>query len=339
MHAVVIHAPHDLRVTPYEAERPGPGQVRVRIEAGGICGSDLHYYHHGGFGAIRVREPMVIGHEIAGTIVELGPDVDKLAVGDHVAVNPSRPCGHCAMCRNGLFNHCTDMRFYGSAMRTPHVQGGFREELVCDASQCFVGTRASTSTLSMAEPFAVALHAVSRAGSLLGKRVLVTGCGPIGVLAIAAARLHGALEIVATDVVPQPLEIARTLGADRTIDMRADPEALSEYQGTIDVMIECSGNERALAAGLAVMHPCGTVVQVGLGGEVSLPQSTVVAREITLKGSFRFRDEFGIAVSLLDSGRANLDALITHRFPMQDAVAAFDQASDRTRAMKVQLTF
>ncbi|WP_367159179.1 L-idonate 5-dehydrogenase [Kozakia baliensis] len=339
MLAIVIHGPHDLRIEMRETAPLQAGQVLVRIEAGGICGSDLHYYHHGGFGNIRIKQPMILGHEIAGRIAKIGAGVTHLAIGDLVAVNPSQPCGKCEMCLAGLSNHCTDMRFYGSAMRNPHIDGGFRDELVCHASQCFVAKRMDASALALAEPFAVALHAVNQAGSLMGKRVLVTGCGPIGALVVAAARLYGAQDIVATDVVPEPLAIARALGADRTIDMRDRSEVLKTVANTVDVMFECSGNERALRSGLEVMRPCGTVVQVGLGGDAALPQGLLVSKELTLRGSFRFRGEFGVAVSLIDSGRAVLDALVTKHFPMRDAVAAFELASDRRAAMKVHLAF
>src|SRR5262247_773954 len=123
MKAVVIHAARDLRVEERETEKVGPGQVEVAIEAGGICGSDLHYYQHGGFGTVRIREPMILGHEVAGTVAAVAPDVTTVAVGDRVAVNPSRPCAACRFCLEGLPNQCLDMRFYGSAMRMPHVQG------------------------------------------------------------------------------------------------------------------------------------------------------------------------------------------------------------------------
>src|SRR3712207_6924030 len=126
MKAVVIHAAKDLRIEEHEPEAPGPGQVEVAVEAGGICGSDLHYFNHGGFGVVRVREPMILGHEVAGTVVETAPDVATVAVGDRVAINPSRPCRQCRYCHEGLPNHCLNMRFYGSAMPTPHIQGAFR---------------------------------------------------------------------------------------------------------------------------------------------------------------------------------------------------------------------
>ena len=342
MRAVVIHAAKDLRIEEREAEQPGPGQVAVRIESGGICGSDLHYYRHGGFGAVRLREPMILGHEIAGSVAEIGPGVEGLSIGDRVAVNPSRPCGRCRFCLRGLPNQCLHMRFYGSAMPMPHIQGGFRERLVCEAVQCVKAETAETPALALAEPLSVALHAVSRAGPLLGRRVLVTGCGPIGVLAAVAARHAGAGEVVVTDVVDEPLAIARKLGIDRAVNTASDPDALAPDKadkGQFGVMIECSGNERALRAGLDVLEPRGTMVQLGLGGDVSLPQNVVVAKELSIVGSFRFHEEFRLAVALIDSGRIDLSPMLTGRFGLDDAVAAFEMASDRARAMKVQLAF
>jgi L-idonate 5-dehydrogenase len=188
MKAVVIHAARDLRVEERHPETPVRGQVEVAIEAGGICGSDLHYFNHGGFGTVRIREPMILGHEIAGTIKAIGAGVSKFAVGDRVAVSPSRPCNACDYCLQGLQNQCLNMRFYGSAMPMPHVQGAFRQRLVAEAWQCHaINDGVSINEAAFAEPFAVTLHAVARAGSLLGKRILVTGCGPIGALTISRA--------------------------------------------------------------------------------------------------------------------------------------------------------
>ena len=342
MRAVVIHAAHDLRIEEREVGAMGPGEVTVRIEAGGICGSDLHYYQHGGFGTVKLREPMILGHEVAGTVSAVAPDVTRVKPGDRVAVNPSRPCRACRYCYEGLPNQCLNMRFYGSAMPMPHIQGAFRQELVCMASQCEKGDKASVAELAMAEPFAVTLHALSRAPSLLGKRVLITGCGPIGALTVAAARFHGAAEIIVTDVVDEPLAYARELGADRTINMAREPEALAALavdKGSIGVMFECSGNERALRSGLDVVRPRGTIVQVGLGGELSLPQNVVVAKEISLTGSFRFHDEFPLAVQLIDARKVDLRPLLTGSFGIEDAREAFETAGDRKRAMKVQLAF
>ena len=340
---LVIHAPDDLRLDEQDAGEIGPGQVLVKVGMGGICGSDLHYFHNGGFGTVRIKEPMVLGHEVAGTVVAVAPGVESVRIGDKVAVNPSRPCGACKFCLEGLPNQCLDMRFYGSAMRTPHVQGAFRNMLLCEATQCVkVAEHVPLRLAALAEPFSVGLHGVSRAGPLLGKRVLVSGCGPIGVLAIAAARAHGAAEITATDVVDEPLAVARAMGADNVINVAQDKAWVSRHsadKGTFDVMLECSGNERALRDGLEVMRPRGVVVQLGLGGDVSIPQNMVVAKELSICGSFRFHAEFALAVRLINEGRVDLSPVVSHTFPMLQARQAFELASDRRKAMKVLIDF
>ncbi len=343
MKSVVIHAAKDLRIEETDPGSAGPGQVEIAIEAGGICGSDLHYYNHGGFGTIRLREPMILGHEIAGTIKALGSGVSGLAIGDRVAVSPSRPCNACDYCLKGQQNHCLNMRFYGSAMPMPHIQGAFRQRLVAESWQCHkVADGISINEAAFAEPFSVTLHAVNRAGSLLGKRVLVTGCGPIGALCILAARAHGAQEIVATDVMDAVLLKALEVGADRTINVATDSDKLAAYsanKGHFDMMFEASGNERAVRAGLDVLKPRGILMQLGLGGDVSLPQNLIVAKEIDMRGSFRFHEEFALAVDLINRRRVDVKPLLTSIFDLDDAVAAFEAAGDRSRSMKVQLSF
>ena len=340
---LVIHAPEDLRVDAREVEPPGPGQVQVQVGYGGICGSDLHYFHHGGFGTVRIKRPMALGHEVAGTVVAVADGVTRVRVGDRVAINPSRPCARCRYCLEGLPNQCLDMRFYGSAMRDPHVEGAFRTLLTCEAVQCEkVAEHVPLQHAALAEPFSVGLHGVSRAGPLLGRRVLVSGCGPIGSLAVAAARVHGAAEITAVDLTDETLAVARAMGAQHTINVASDPGWTQRYsadKGSFDVMLECSGAERALRAGLEVMRPRGTVVQLGLGGDVSLPQNVVVAKELTVCGSFRFHAEFALAVRLINEGRVDMRPMITGAFPLSQARQAFELASDRKRAMKVLLDF
>ncbi|CCD85448.1 L-idonate 5-dehydrogenase, NAD-binding [Bradyrhizobium sp. ORS 285] len=343
MRAVVIHAPKDLRIDNFPDPAPEAGQVRVKIAAGGICGSDLHYYHHGGFGTVRIKQPMALGHEIAGVIAAVGAGVTGLSEGTRVAVNPSLPCGHCAYCREGLRNQCLDMRFMGSAMRDPHVQGGFREFVTVDASQAVpIAPSLSLGEAAMAEPLSVCLHAAHQAGSLLGKRVLVTGCGPIGALSILVARYGGAAEIVATDVAEAPLAVARKLGASHAVNVAAEPAALDPWRvgkGTFDVLFEASGNQAALRAALDVMRAGGVIVQLGLGGEMTLPLNTLVTKELQLRGTFRFDREFDLAVRLMGEGLLDVKPLISATLPFQEAISAFELASDRSRAMKVHLTF
>ena len=338
-----IHGPTDLRLEEMDVADPGPGEVLVKVAMGGICGSDLHYYRHGGFGTIRIQEPMVLGHEVAGTVSAVGADVTRVQVGDRVAVTPSRPCSACRYCLEGLPNQCLDMRYYGSAMRMPHVQGAFRDTLFCNAVQCFkVADGVPITLAALAEPFAVCLHAVSRAGPLLGKRVLVSGCGPIGVLSVAAARIHGAAEIVATDVLDEPLPVAKAMGATRTINAATDKDWVrvnSADKGSFDVMLECSGNQRALRDGLEVMRPRGVVVQLGLGGDVSVPQNLIVAKELSICGSFRFHAEFALAVQLINEARLDFSPVVSHTFGLRQATEAFELASDRQKSMKVLLDF
>ena len=340
MKSIVIHAARDLRVEERPEETPGPGQVRIRLLRGGICGSDLHYYNHGGFGTVRLREPMILGHEVSGRIEALGEGVEHLEEGQLVAVSPSRPCGACRFCREGSFNHCLHMRFYGSAMPFPHVQGAFREVLVAEAAQCAPADGLSPGAAAMAEPLAVALHAVRRAGPLLGRSVLVTGCGPIGILAILAARRAGADLIVATDLSEFTLGMARRAGADETA--AAGPDALSAHEadkGSFDVLFECSGAAAALAGAVPALRPGATVVQLGLGGDMTLPLQAMTAKELVLKGSFRFHEEFFTGVSLMRKGLIDVAPFITQTFALDEAEAAFRTAGDRTRAMKAQIAF
>lgn len=344
MRAVVIHAAHDLRVDEISRSAPGPGEVSVRIETGGICGSDLHYYHHGAIGtAIVLKEPMILGHEVAGTVNAVGAGVTKIRSGNRIALSPSRPCNACSYCLSGQQMHCLDMRFYGSAMRYPHVQGAFRQVIVAEESQCHVvPDTLSSGEAAMAEPLAVCLHAARRAGSLLGKRVLVTGSGPIGALCAIAARRAGAAEIVMTDISDTPGPLMSKLGADRFINTARDQAAYSAYsanKGSFDVLMEASGNDKALVQAFDVLRPQAIIVQVGLGGSATLPINTLVAKELELRGTFRFHEEFALAVELLSKRLVDVKPLISATLPYTQAKEAFELASDRSRAMKVQLNF
>ena len=342
MKSIVIHAAHDLRLEDRPEEVAGPGQVRLRLATGGVCGSDLHYYNHGGFGAVRLKEPMILGHEVSARVEALGAGVTGLHLGQLVAVSPSRPCGHCVYCLEGLPNQCLNMRFYGSAMPFPHVQGAFREVLVADASQCVDAEGLSPGEAAMAEPLAVTLHATRRAGVMLGKRVLVTGCGPIGCLAIVAAQRAGAAEIVATDLSDFTLGMAKKLSATHVVNTREAPDALAPFtanKGHFDVLYECSGAAMALAAGIAAMRPRGVILQLGLGGDMTLPMMAITAKELELRGSFRFHEEFAVAIALMRQGLIDVRPLITHTLPLAEAEAAFRTASDRAQAMKVQIAF
>jgi L-idonate 5-dehydrogenase len=303
----------------------------------------LHYFQHGGFGTVRIKEPMVLGHEVAGTITEAGQDTGSFRAGQRIAISPSRPCGLCRYCQEGLQNHCLDMRYYGSAMRTPHVQGAFRQELIAQAWQAHrLADNVSDQEGAMAEPLSVALHAVRRAGPLLGKRVLVTGCGAIGALLVIAARRAGASEIVVTDMGAFPLRKAMQVGADLALNIAEEPQALQQFsadKGHFDVLFEASGNEKALRGAFDALRPRAVIVQVGLGGDMSLPMNVIVAKEFDLRGAFRFHEEFAVAVELLNKGLVDVKPLISATLPYRDATRAFKLAADRSQAMKVLLSF
>ncbi len=341
MRALVIHAPHDLRVEAFAAKDTplGANDVSVRLAAGGICGSDLHYYHHGGFGTVRIKEPMALGHEVSGHVTAVGAGVRSVAVGELVAVNPSSPCGECPSCKRNEHNHCENMRFNGSAMRFPHVQGLFREQVNVPAARVFrIDAAVSPAEAALCEPFSVALHAVVQAGDLGGKTVLVSGCGPIGILTIVAARLAGATKVVATDITAYSLSMAARFGCDHGIDVAKDSEALAVYatnRGQIDVAFECSGNPNAIAAALNTLKPKGRIVLVGLGGDAVMPLNMIVAKELSVIGTFRFNAEFARAANLISTRVVDLSPMISATYPMENADEGFRQASDRTQATKV----
>ncbi|MEO1538252.1 MAG: L-idonate 5-dehydrogenase [Pseudomonadota bacterium] len=342
MKTITAYAAKDLRIDEHDVPTPGSGEALIRMERGGICGSDLHYYNHGGFGTVRLREPMILGHEVAGRVEALGDGTSGLEIGQRVAVSPSRPCGTCVFCQTAQQNHCMNMRFYGSAMPFPHIQGAFRECLVADASQCALADGISSGEAAMAEPLSVVLHGAAQAGSLAGKHVLVTGCGPIGLLAVLVARAYGAIDIVATDVTEFTLQKAREVGADTTINIMSNPSGLQPYQemkGRFDVLFECSGVASALAGAIPAMRPGGIIVQLGLGGDMTLPMQTMTAKELMLRGSFRFHHEFKNAVLLMQRKRIDVTSLITQTFPFSKATQAFEVASDRNCSVKVQLSF
>ncbi|WP_370964118.1 L-idonate 5-dehydrogenase [Amycolatopsis sp. cg9] len=337
--ACVVHGAGDLRVEERDPAGPGPGEVEIAVAYGGICGSDLHYYHRGAVGDFTVREPMVLGHEVAGHVAALGAGVPGPATGVPVAIHPATPCDECRECREGRRNVCARSRYLGSAAHFPHVEGGFTRRLVVPAAQVRVlppGLALDRAVL--AEPLSVAVHAVRRAGDVQGKRVLVTGAGPIGCLVVAVLRHAGAVEVVVSDLLPEPLKVAELVGATSTV--RAGRPDDPAWPADVDVAIEASGAPAGLATCVARVRRGGTVVLLGLlpPGETGFPGNVVVTREIVLKGAFRFDTEFDDALSLL-AGGLPVDPVVTHRFPLAEALTAFGTAGDRTVASKVLLDF
>ena len=333
-----IHAKEDLRIETVEEPAIAPGQVLIRLGAGGICGSDLHYYFEGRNGSFIIREPLVPGHEASGVVAKTGSGVTRVKAGDKIAISPSHACGQCDYCRQGREHLCRNMRFLGSASLYPHVQGMFCEYFVMAERQCYpVSGDVSLGELAFAEPLAVGLHAVNRAGDLLGKSALVTGGGTIGCLTVIAAQLAGATSVAVSDVLDRPLETARAVGAARTI--RADREADALAKPQFDVAFEASGSFAALKSCVAAVKRGGTVVQVGTLPHEPLPFviNEIMVKELDLKGAFRWGIEFDWAVDYISSRRVDVRPLLSGQFPLKDAVKAFHLAKDKTQSTKVQL--
>jgi L-idonate 5-dehydrogenase len=333
-----IHAKDDLRIEPAAEPQVGPGEVLIRLGAGGICGSDIHYYFEGRNGSFVIREPLVPGHEASGVVAKIGEGVTRVKPGDKIAVSPSQACGRCDYCRQGREHLCRNMRFLGSASLFPHVQGMFCEYFVMSERQCYPVTGdVSLGEIAFAEPLAVGLHAVNRAGDLLGKNVLVTGAGTIGCLTMIAARLNGATSVTASDVLDRPLATAREVGAAHAIRADREPDALASPQ--FDVAFEASGSFAALKACVDAVERGGTVVQVGTLPHEPLPfvVNQIMVKELDFKGAFRWGIEFDWAVEYIASRRVDVRPLLSRQFPLTDAIEAFELAKDKTRSTKVQL--
>jgi L-idonate 5-dehydrogenase len=335
-HAVVIHGAGDVRVE----QRPTPhvqsGQVLVRVALGGICGSDLSYYRKGAVGDFTVTAPMVLGHEIVGNVHEVANDVRGFDNAARVLVDPSSPCGQCSRCKEGRSNICERPHFLGSASTNPHTDGGFSSFVVTRQQNIVpIPTTLSFSQAVFAEPLAVTVHAVNRAGGVQGARVLVIGAGPIGCLLVASTSSLGAAEVVVADLDSSRLARAKQVGAHRTV-LVGEEDAGVDF----DIVFEASGAAQAITDAVSRVRRAGRFVLVGLphGAPVSMPLSFVIPREIDLIGSFRFNHtEFVHAVDLLSNG-LDLSPLLSATLQAQRAADAFVVASDPT-SLKVQLAF
>ncbi|WP_219413058.1 L-idonate 5-dehydrogenase [Pseudonocardia nigra] len=329
MRAVVVHGPGDLRIDELPDPVPGAGEVLIAVEWGGICGSDLSYWRHGASGTAVLAHPLVLGHEVAGRIAGVGPDADGFAVGQPVTVHPAQLVGDGVLPERlaGRTNLYPTVRYLGSAALDPHTDGGFSELKAVRAEQVRpLPAGVSTRDGALAEPLAVAMHAVRRAGDVRGREVLVNGAGPIGSLVVAAARFRGAGRVVAADVADSSLAVARAMGADEVRNVTAgDP--LPE---DVELVFEASGAPAALGAVLRATARGGTLVQVGNlpGTPAPAVLGDLVTREITWVGSYRFADEIDDALAALHAG-LDVAPLVTHTFPIQDAARAMAVAADR----------
>ncbi|WP_241266605.1 L-idonate 5-dehydrogenase [Streptomyces scabichelini] len=330
MKAVVVHGPGDVRIDERPRPVPGEGEVLLAMEWGGICGSDLAYWKHGASGTASLKHPMVLGHEVAGRIAALGHGVTGLAEGQPVTVHPAEPVGDGRLPERiaGRTNLHPRVRYFGSAAFHPHTDGGFSEYRAVRASQIRpLPDGVTTEQGALAEPLAVALHAVGRVPELRGRSVLVNGAGPIGSLVVAAARHLGAGTVVAADLAASSLAVARAMGADETRDLSRG-EGLPE---DVEVVFEASGAPGALGPVLRATARGGTLVQVGNlpGSAAPAVLGDLVTREITWIGSYRFVEEIDDALRALRDG-LDVAPVISHRFPLDQGAQALAVAADPT---------
>ncbi|MFD9207213.1 NAD(P)-dependent alcohol dehydrogenase [Streptomyces sioyaensis] len=329
MRAAVLHGPGRLSIEERPVPVPGPGEVLVRVEAVGTCGSDVHYYRHGRIGDFVVREPLVLGHEAAGTVVACGPGAEPRRRGRRVSIEPGTPCGSCAQCRAGRYNLCPGMRF----LATPPVDGAFCEYLA--VRQDFAHEVPDSLTVEEAallEPLSVAVWACRKARVAPGDRVLITGAGPIGLVAAQTARAFGAREVVVTDVLPHRLALARAAGAT-ALDVSRTP--LREAEFTPTVLLECSGVPAVSSEAIRTVGRAGRVVLIGMGGdEVPLPVSRVQHHELEVTGTFRYAHTWPAATALVQSGAVRLDSLVSHSYGLAEAESALTVATHDETAVK-----
>ena len=344
MKAVVVHGVDDVRVDEVADPSCGPDQVLVGMEWGGICGSDIAYWRSGTSGTAVLAEPLILGHEVAGRVVEVGADAaaalaDRgIEIGTRATLHPATLVGEHQVAAEiaARTNLWPQVRYFGSAAFRPHEPGAFCGVRAVRPDQLrVVPDQVSSREAALAEPFGVALHALARAGDVSGRTVLVNGAGPIGALAVAAAKAAGAGRVVAADLSDAALAIAVAMGADETVN----PAAGGELPSDVEIAIEASGAPRALGGVIMAVRRGGVVVQVGNlpAGEVTAVLGSIVTREIDYRGSYRFVDEISEALRLM-AGGVDVSPLMTHEVSIDDAVRGFELAGDRsTGSSKVMI--
>lgn len=306
-----------------ETNKPIPqkGEVLIQVEYVGICGSDLHYYEHGRIGDFIVETPFVLGHEVSGTVVEIGEDVANLQIGDRVALEPGKTCGKCEFCKSGLYNLCKDVIFFA----TPPVQGVFQEYVAHEAELCFkLPDNVSTLEGALIEPLAVGMHAAKQGNAHLGQTAVVTGAGCIGLVTVLALKAMGVTTVIVVDVVEERLKKALTLGADVVINGAKEDtiQRIMEItnQRGHDLGIETAGVQITAAQLIKSARKGATVVFVGYSatGEMTLPIGTALDKELTFKTVFRYRNIYPTAIEAVSSGKIDVKNIVTNYFELDD---------------------
>ena len=296
---------------------PGPGDVVVKIGSVGVCGSDIHYYEHGRIGPYVVDDALILGHEAGGVVTAIGEGVTDRVVGERVSIEPGVPCRQCAQCLSGRYNLCPDVQFFA----TPPYDGAFAEYVAMPASFVYpIPDSISDDAAGLLEPLSVGIWACRRSGVDPDSRVLVTGAGPIGLIAAQVARAYGAPAVAITDVAPQRLALAERLGLQA---INVAETAVTDIGFEPDVLLECSGNSRATWDAVTTVARAGRVVLVGMGGdEVRLALSYVQDRELTITGAFRYANTWPTAIRLAAEGRVELDPLVTGHYGLDQVEEA-----------------
>ena len=293
-------------------------EVLVRVASVGVCGSDVHYYQHGKIGPYVVEQPMILGHELSGTIEAVGSAVDPNRVGKRVAVEPQRPCKTCEQCKAGRYNLCPNIEFYA----TPPIDGAFAEFVKIQSEFAFdIPDSVSFDAAALIEPLSVGIWACKRAEVGPGSRVLIAGAGPIGIIMTQTAAYLGAAEVIVTDISEDRRAFAMQHGATKTLDPRVD-----QVEGLeVNAFIDASGVAGAVYQGIKAVGPAGRVILVGMGNDdVNLPVSYIQNKEIWVSGVFRYANTWPTGIEMVASGRVNLDVLVTHRYGLNDVVAALN---------------
>ena len=309
--------------------QPKDDEVLVKLEYVGICGSDLHYYESGAIGDYVVKPPFVLGHEPGGTVVEVGKNVTHLKVGDRVALEPGKTCGHCEFCKTGRYNLCPDVVFFA----TPPVDGVFQEYVAHEAGLCFkLPDNVSTMEGALIEPLAVGFHAARQGGAQAGQVAVVTGAGCIGLVSMMALKAMGVSRVYSVDVMDKRLDKALELGADGVINgSREDAvKKVMELTGGMgcDLVIETAGTEITTRQAVQMTKKGATIVLVGYSktGEIKMPISLALDKELTFKTVFRYRHIYPMAIDAVASGRVNLKGIVTNEFALDDIQEAMDES-------------
>ena len=320
MRVAVLNRPGEIEVVARADPQPGPEEVRVRVAAVGVCGSDTHYFDHGRIGSYVVTAPLVLGHEASGVIDAVGPGVDEARVGQRVSVEPGVPCRKCEQCLAGRYNLCPQMRFHA----TPPIDGSLAELVVThEAFAHPVPDSVSDEAAALLEPLSVGIWSARKAHVGVGSRVLVTGAGPIGLVAVQVARAAGAVAITVVDVNDERLRVATDLGATTVVNPSRDDLSHAIAGAVPHALIECTGNAAVTKQGVSALGPAGRAVLVGMGGdEVALPLSAIQEHELVVTGTFRYANTWPTAIGMVAAGIVDLDRLVTSRHTLDESAVA-----------------